>query len=504
MACGAGGLPAASQARRLGHTRIALFILAGLLAGCIPEKRIVWSPDGSVGAVATPNGLYFIKPDGAVLKPRLTGTATRCDWFPDGRRLAVVHTTKAKKWADIAGLFDAEQQKSVEQDARKLHERLLAHEGSLDGFKIDPDNTIPAAMETAMMLFMVERLHEGLPEKFGDKWEQVKDLEVSIWRAQVFTLEGDKLAAGPVLVSTLNEIHQPRVAPNGKNVALLKAGEDTASDAVGLHVVSAQGGPTRVVGHSTAFDYDWSPDGRSLAFIYRSPAAADESRGGEYAELGTLATIQVADAEGALLKQWEKLEDKVGLLFHGMLGVRWLSDGRILFASAEVTLPATKHDMPQQWSLYVLDPRTPASVCRVLRRDLDRQVEFSLPRFAVSPDEKRVLLPGANAGVICYEFASGQATTLVESTGGQGEVKSLPIWRTNAEACFVRPGGSNRSEVVLAGTDGTAKVINKEWPEEMQEGWLSNPPASAPATTQPESGRPAAQPAPATQPATPR
>jgi len=263
--------------------------------------------------------------------------------------------------------------------------------------------------------------------------------------------------------------------------------------------VSAQGGPTRVVGQSAAFDYDWSPDGRSLAFIYRSPAAADESKGGEYAELGTLATIQVADAEGALLKQWEKLEDKVGLLFHGMLGVRWLSDGRILFASAEVTLPATKHDMPQQWSLYVLDPRTPASVCRVLRRDLDRQVEFSLPRFAVSPDEKRVLLPGANAGVICYEFASGQATVLFESAGGQSEVKSLPTWRTNAEACFVRPGGPNTSEVVLAVMNGQAKVINKEWPEEMQEGWLSKPPASAPATTQPESGRPAAQPAPATQ-----
>ncbi len=443
---------------------------AALLVGCIPEKRIVWSPDGSRAAVATPNGLFFIDPDGKVLDPRLPGTPVQCDWFPDNRRLAVVHGTKAQGWAGVKPLFEEEQTRHIAQLAAALRTRVLAYEGNWDDFDVDPEGRVPPATEMAVLLYMRDNLADGLSEKLGDKWGDVMDIQPDIWHLQVFTLGSDGLKPGKLLLRSLGSITQPKVSPNGKVVAMLRPVADGKSDASALCVVAVEGGEPRSVADFVAIDYDWSPDSRWLAYVYSTSPAPG---GGDSVQLGSLATIRVAAEDGTLMKEWGERNDRVGLLFNHVIGLRWLSDGRLLFSAVEAKLPATTHDMPQRWSLFLLDPRMPASLLRVLGRDFTESTDVSLPLFDVSPDEKRVLLLGEKNCPVLYDFAKGETRLLHVPTGQERDVNCLPVWRNNEAVSFVRPGPTQgaASEVVLW-QDGDVKTLSENWPDEMKQDWL--------------------------------
>lgn len=452
------------------RTSLTLLLIAAAAAGCIPEKRVVWSPDGRHAGVATPNGLFLIDSEGTVLKPRLTGSSTKCDWFPDSRRLAVVHAIEAESWEDIADLFDAAQVREIKQVGNTLRERVLAYEGDWDAFEVDTDNTLSSAVELAASIYVRDHLSEGLPEKLGEKWDDLKELRPEVWHLQIFTISADGLVPGKVLLRTLSGINQPKVAPTGKQVALLTGGGP--DDAPGLCVVPASGGKLRRVAEYVALDFDWSPDGHSLAYIH-TIGPIDDS---DHIRLGSLATIRIASPDGALLKDWEERNVKVGLLFDQTLAVRWLSNDRLLFSTAEVTLPATAHDMPRQWALFMLDLNMPTSVLRVLRRDFGEDLEPSLPLFDVSPDEKRVLLLGSKRRAILYEFATGETHMLVPGEiADRAEIKCLPTWRNNSQICFVKPGKDQSGEdEVLLWDGGKTKLLSGTWPSEMKEGWLIN------------------------------
>lgn len=451
-------------------TLITGILLVALSAGCIPEKRIVWSPDGKRAAVATPNGLFLIDREGKVRKPRLTGTTAKCDWFPDSRRLAVVRETAATNWTEVADIFSAEQTNTIKDLAKTLRERVLAYEGDWDKFQLDPENKISSGIEIAALLYMRDNLSEGLPEKLGEKWKDAEELRPDVYQLQVFTVTEDELEAGKVLVRTFQEIYQPKIAPNGGNIAFLMSPVGGTNDEPALHVVAREGGKARVIARNVALTHDWSPDGCCLVFIQSSaPSFAHQHD----VQLGSLVTIRVAEDSGSLLPEPEAQGDLVGLLFNPFLAVRWLSDGKLLFSSFEATLPATTHDMPQRWSLFVFDPRMPASVHRVLGRDFAEPLEPSTPLFQVSPDEKRVLLPGPRGEVVLHNFASGETKSLVDMGTSKGIMKSLPTWRNNSQVCFVRPAGVEDEgfEVVLW-QDGQAESISDSWSEEMKEGWL--------------------------------
>ncbi|HKQ49331.1 MAG TPA: hypothetical protein VJZ71_14770 [Phycisphaerae bacterium] len=457
-------------------TTASLCLTVSFLAGCLPEKRIVWSPDGRRAAVATPQGLYFIDADGKVLPPKLPNTPARCDWFPDGKQLAVVHTQKAKGWNEIKGLFTPQQIETLTKLAKGARTQLLAHDGAWDDFKLDfkldAHDQYSSGMQLATLLCMRDEHAEGVAEKLGDKWVELRELDATIWMLQFFTISADALAPGAVIIRSLDEIRQPRVAPDAKNIAFIMSPADFPVDTVSLHVVSAVGGPSRIVADRVAIDYSWSPDSRNLAYIH-CPSPRGDEKG--MIQLGSLTTVNIADESGALLKEWTQRQDRVGLLFNDVLGVRWLRDGRLIFSSVEVTLPATPRDMPQQWSLFVLDPRMPASVTRVLARDLGQPRDMALPLFELSPDESKVLLPGQKGRVSLYEFASGEETPIVAKDDAKGETRALPSWRNNSEITAVFPNPENDPKgpaQIMLWKAGQSRPISDAWPKEMKDGWL--------------------------------
>jgi hypothetical protein len=454
-------------------TIAAISLAVTYAAGCIPEKRIVWSPDGQRAAVASDNGLYFIDARGNVLQPRWTQSAAKCVWLPDGKSLVVFHTEKAKTWDEVRGLLDQNALKQVEAGAKDLKDRVLAYDGNWDDFKIDTHNLIRSSTEVALLLYVRDRMSEGLPEKLGEKWNDLQKVTADVTVVQSAKLTKTELTPGRVLLQTLDHTAFARVSPDGRNLALLMSASDSDDDAVVLCVMPLTGGAPRSVSADVAYNYDWSSDGRSLAFI----RSTTRQCGGSEAQLGVLTTVTVADANGKLLQKWEEPVDRAGLLFNESLSVRWLSDGRLMFTSAEVTLPATVCDMPRQWSLFVIDPRTPASVTRVLGRNFDEPLEPSLPLFELSPDETRVLLLGPKGSLTLYAFASGESTAIAPLEADQdGELKSLPCWRNNAEFCFVAKamgeGDAEQQNEVWLWKSGKKLAVSREWPEELREGWL--------------------------------
>jgi hypothetical protein len=454
---------------------IACLMLISLAAGCIPEKRIAWTSKGDRAAVATPTGLFIVDAKGKVLPPRLANTPARCAWLSDDKTLAVVHAQKAKRWEDLAPLLDAGQVARVEREAKALRARIKEYKGDWDAFKIDAEDGLSGGTESAVCLYLRDKLADGLAEHVGTKWSQFEALEANIWLLQTYEADEKQLAPGRVILKSLEEIREPRPSPNDQLIAFLMTPADSRDDDVlSLYVAPLSGGQARQVSPGVAMHFDWSPDSTSLAYLRSNMPTCDEEGS---VQLGSLTTVTVARPDGKLLDQWVGSSDRAGVLFHGASGVDWLSDGRLIFSSAELNLPATVRDMPQQWALFVLDPRTPAGVTRILGRDFPEQLEPGLPMFEVSPDEKRVLLVGEKGRIHLYEFASGKSTTLTPSDDPEGKMRALPSWRGNDGVTFVAPAVSAKTKgyegQVLLMIDDKSTCISSDWTKEMKQGWLS-------------------------------
>ena len=200
--------------------------------------------------------------------------------------------------------------------------------------------------------------------------------------------------------------------------------------------------------------------------------------------LGTLARRRVADANGALLAQPPDAKELAGLIFADTIIVRCLADGRILFSAAEVALPTTAADMPEQMSLFAIDPASPAVVTRMI----PRQSEAKIPKqllFELSPDRTHISIAGNDAKVCVMTLADGRIKWIQQA---EGKLQTLPSWRAPAELCFIIPADKDapnaRPEVALWSA-GKTKIISKTWPDEVMEKLTFAPSQNKPPTTAP-------------------
>lgn len=454
---------------------ITVGLALSMVCGCIPEKRVVWTHDGSVAAVVSDKGFFLINGDGKVLPGRAELSAVRAAWSRDGKRLLGVHRTESESWSDIESVMSEAQRKLVVEKSKIAKPRMMAYTGDWKDFEILPERNIPGGLLVAIVLYLRDNDAEGLPEKLGDKWRELSEVKPTIWHLQTFDRDGDKLKSGRVLVRSLDEIIFPTASPDDKYVAYNSDSWGESGMGRSLFVVSADGGAVRVPAVNVAAGFDWSPDGQRLAYVRSSLI---QNGIDEYLQLGSLATIRIRGDDGALLKEWETLEDRAGLLFNPFTCIKWLSDGRILFASVEMTLPATKHDMPRRWSIFAVDPRVAASVTQVLGRDFDVPMEAGFATFEVSPDEKRVVIPCSDGEVAIYNFATGETTKLMNKDLSGQKTRMLPSWKSNSEICYVQPRTAESTDrgigVVTIWKDGQNHYLSESWPDELKDGWLQD------------------------------
>jgi hypothetical protein len=455
---------------------VAVLLLASL-AGCLPEEKIVWSPDGQRAAVIAPDGLYLCDGDGR-LSPRVATYVTAAAWLPDSKRLLVVRDTKepARTWKDAAALVDEDLAKAAVAYAEVLRQEILALKAPPEGFK--PKNSEQTGLTELMLaaMYLRDNLSEGLPEKLGKGWDDVKQMEMPVYAIEVGEVSADAVALRPV-AKVLSGPAYPRLSPNGRHVAYVTSGPLPGGELT-LMVTSLAGGRPRVAAYQVAPFADWSADGRYLGYARATGPKADDKGA---LRLGTISRRVVCDDKGELLEEFPPTADLAGLVFQDNLKVRALGDGRFLFAAASVQLPSTAADMPIRTTLFAVDVDRPATLVRMLPRSADAEIPQGVDFFELSPDKQHVAIPGPQ-GVVVVTLATGEAVKAV--THDSQELVLQPVWRSATELCFAVEKGSklgspNRQEIVLW-TAGDSRILSKAWPDEMVEGMLKKPSAPEP------------------------
>lgn len=437
--------------------------------GCLP-RRLFWSPDGQRAAVVGTEGIYLTDTDGHLSK-LVAPHGMLAAWLPDSKRFVAVTVEPAKNWNEVESVLNAEQKGRLSGLAAGLRSEILAYQGDWKQFQPSAARHTSGGELLALLLYLRAQDDGQLSKKLAEQWSNSDALAAAICRLQVFEVAEGGGKPGALLASWVDTVADLRVSPNGRLAAVtIPTGPNSDNALYRLLVVPVAGGaePTLVAEHVAAFP-DWSPDGRHLYYGMTRSRPVD---GQDAFSLGTLTRRPVADESGNLHAAPPEAEDIVGLMFWHQMKVRCLKDGRILFSSGEVTLPATKSEMPQEPSLFFIDPDRQPTVTRILPKQPDTSIEgLGVGAFELSPDEKQIaVIGGGNKQISLITLATGKVETLLAPDGSEQELQSVPAWRTPQELSVVVPPGragcaAGRSGVVLLPLNGDARCISKDWPD---------------------------------------
>ncbi len=477
----------------------ALGALTLLLAGCGPEEWIVWSPDGQHGIVRHDSRL--IDPAGNVL-----GTVAGKDefvaaWLPDSRRVLVLRQAPAQSWAEFAALLGGERAGLVAYAAGDLARLIGENHAALEAFDDSPafkiwrenlethgvqfeavasylDAARPGLLDplleaSARKEAAEAKKEDGSPDA-GKKPRTVAELRQEIGVPKIHELHiRNAVASGDsgdrLVMRSADECTQFVVSPNGRALAFIRVeGTDTR-----LYTTSLEAGAKPVLIESGVEFAAWSPEGQELAYTKCGvPHRSEKSE----LRLGSIARRRVCAADGAIIVEPEAGEDVAGLILPEYPArLAWISDGRILFAGAKFSLPATTQNLPDALTLFALRPNPARSIEQLIPDATPSRFTARVNYFTVSPDGQKVAILGKAGAVSVLTLATKSFATLQDSIP-QFETKNgddsllVPAWRTADELAFLvaagDPAGSpHRAEVVIASLHGGKRAISKTWPD---------------------------------------
>jgi hypothetical protein len=442
------------------YSLLALVGVSFLMTGCV-ARRIAWSPDGAHAAIFAGDGLHLCGPDGALSEVMLPGDGMG-EWFPDSRRLAVISEVKNLSWQDLQKLLPPQNCQYIEQSAKTVVNELKAGrnlDDALDALKGFEDSE-----KAAVSVFLAQS--EGIKEVAGTNWDELREKKASLIQLRVGQLEVGKLSFGPPLASSLLGIMDVRVSPDGAAVAFTVY-RRRESDSADLYVTAADGSvPPLLVSSNTAYCADWSANGRSLVYV----RAINPATHGDELCLGSLTRTTVLNAAGKF-EIGPKSDDLAGLLFDVDNKVRRLSNGRIVFAAADVCLPCTSANMPQQPQLFAIDPELQTTVIPLIPLNVLARLPDGSAYYEPSPDGKRIAIYGAQCAVVVLTLATGDFETIQPASSHN--LVSAPAWRSADELCFVSTPKDKPAEVSLR-VNGTNIVLSASWPAEARKDFLDH------------------------------
>lgn len=474
---------------------IALTGIALALAGCLPKKHIVWSPDGARAAVIGGDaGLYLCSPDGE-LSERLAENVNEVAWLPDSGGLVVVHDVKIETWQALAAELEPDYVQQLTRLGELLHAEAMAYEGDWDHFEPRGYVELGGREFAALILYLRDVRPEGLRAKLGTHWEDLEKLEVPITRLQLMELDGEGLHPGAVLAQSLGVLSEPTVSPDGRHVAYISLAPLGVEAEFGrpisefdrrwLYVALLESDDApRPVNRACTLSLDWAPDGSHLAY---SAASAPLTPDDDAMQLGVVKRRAVCDLRGGLLDEFPEAEALAGIVFNikESARVRCLPDGRIVFATLELHLPATTADMPQQFGLFAVDPDRQPTVLRLIPRAAEAALPGAVFLFDPSPDGEHICIPGTNGEIGVLTIATG-AVRLVLADEEIDRLRTQTAWRSAGELTFAvvpgEAGDKGRPELALYDLDWDADepvqsrtILSAAWPEEVVTGLLKDP-----------------------------
>lgn len=461
--------------------------LALAVGGCVPQKLLVWSPDGKKAAVIGGDGLYLCDEAGR-LSARLVAGGAAAAWLPDSARLVVEVVRERTGWRDVEPFLDGATRQRVASTADRFLREATATRGSLarvadrvraagadDGSGFDD--------EMATLLYLREHHAPRLRERFGQEWTALEEVPLATSTIQMFDVSAGRAKPGPVLAASFTRIDDLRLSPDGSVLAYVTDDIGSAGTCR-IFVVPLDGShPATLVADLTARYPDWSADGRFLVY-----ARANAPREGpqDTLRLGSLRRLRLADDSGRLLAELPADREKsaarpadapraepaaevlAGFVFSVWTKVRCLGDGRIVFSGAEVTLPATAEDMPTHLALFAVEPGRRATVARLVPRRAEGEIAEIVHHFELSPDQTRVAIPGIGGRLTVLSLSTG-AVVEVRPRRGDTALRMVPTWRNDRELSFaVANEGAlqeRRPGEFCVWSAGAARTLSSDWPD---------------------------------------
>ena len=452
-----------------------------LTAGCDLHDFIHWAPDGQHAFVQGNDGTWLIDGSGAILGPATDARA----WLPDSHHVIAVRAVKPKIWDEYAQLLGTDEVDRVTEAADRLLKVLQDYHGAWSNFTDsvsykkwkqaeqvgEIDNEIWFLQSTTFYLRQTNprAIAPILDAMLAEEKSKIDDLTPDIHEIVIRNALPSEPPADQLLTRFPFGILWMGASPDGQVIAFTADTPEHPS----LYVIPRVPHAQATLVDKGVKEADWSTDGQNLVYAkMTAPKPLSEND----VQLGTITSRQVCGSNDQLLAEFPAARDLAGLLLSGkMTRVACLPDGRILFAAAPVHLPAITADMPGQLTLFALPAGATQSVASVvLPADIDR-LPNRADRFVLSPDKKRVAIPG-NAGQVSVLFLDSgklvplQADNVYSNTQDSGQL--IPSWRSANEIALAVPpgdpaGSTKRVEVALVNLGGGKTLISRSWTNNM-------------------------------------
>jgi hypothetical protein len=478
----------------------ALVVLA--LAGCLPEERFWWSPDGSHALVQLEDGLYLARADGAA--PVKLGIelgnegelASRVSWLPDGSGFVMNRVLAFSKWEDAKAVLPAEEASEVEKLARGIPLLVsawnVAHgqKGDSDGDVTDwlpvKDRVLLGCSFYVAYTAQREILEAELRKtpKGEATLEHLREEEIvfPVQEICLVKLKDGKPDGEPrPIARSLRALVFPKISPTAKAVAFLHAmAED---EAVKLEVAMLDGSARLEAAHQISAAFDWTADGHSL--VYSAPVMGKDSN------LQRIHQLEVLKADGTLKKRSEgdvaHPDDLKGpatlamALMPSSPRVVALPDGRVLFASQPVTFPAKGEGLEVAPLLFTVtaDGQTLTPVPTA-----PGDLPANLGWFTASPDGKKLAVVESDTDAVAVvEIESGK-TEIISPVHASWQCRTMPAWKSSTELTFAALKDGTPQWMLWKQGEGV-RCISDAWPADATKQWVVEKKKEQPAEKSP-------------------
>ncbi len=426
-----------------------------LLAGCL-EDRLVWSPDGRVALVIAAaedgdggGGAYLCDALGH-LSPLLVPHVYQAAWLGDSQRVILARTREIQSTAELAAALGPARAQAIADKAELDWQRIQTGE-SLEQLSEEAAKLGDADL-LAEVLYLRERHDSALQRRFGEDWRQTQAIPIQLHSLVLAKVDQDRVVLETTLRVDTTQIADLRPSPDDRAIAFTCGSPIQSGALQQLLVIPADGSGPAVVAAAHAGRYpDWSPDSRALVFLQ------SDSAGGDDLHLGTLARQEVALAGGRVALAGKR-KDLAEVVFDASDRVRCLRDGRVLFAAPDVHFPGPASANGRHEQLFAVDLAGDEPVAPLIPKDRRADLPPVLAAFAVSPDEKQILLSSDSGDLQVLTLRSGKVEQLAGALNSGGHYPAA-AWRKAGEFTYSAKISLATGKPALASDRATRNAI---------------------------------------------